>query len=282
MNALEVLDLGRRFHRLASGLEAVVWSVPVAAFAWALVEWLGLSPVWIALPVAGVLAGLFVWRRFDEGAGVRAIEDALATDGAFELAVEVERGRAVPERARAAIMARLEAEFEPARVRRATWHFAPRTAIVAFAAASIGLVALGVARNLAVEERVAEVAGVERAAVRAQASPAAVREALEARRAELERSASEGAAEPPPSTPQVPDPDPRADSSKVDPAPPDLGPSTPANHAESAPDPQNLPSSGASGVTPGADGGKMVAPQVPAWWPRRHRAVVEAFYRTST
>lgn len=61
-----------------------------------------------------------------------------------------------------------------------------------------------------------------------------------------------------------------------------LNPRTaPGQAAETGVSGANLATDGPSGVTPEPNAGKLSAPVVPAWWPKRHRAVVEAVLSAS-
>lgn len=305
MKASDALRRGRTFDRASALAEGLVWSLPALTFGWAAAVHFGLAAWWALVPMAGVVALRLALGPFDEVRAIERIEREAGTDGAFELALEAERGRDLPARSAAAVAARLAADLDLASVRRAGLAFRGRFALQALAAASLGLVALGVARNLAVEERLALRADV---VFEGPAAPADLRATLEQRRAELEAQLAEArlaeaqraaapaeAAQPDPasepeggeadSAQALPEPE-TAGSSESGGAPLDEPADTASGTASS--DGETAPSgaNGANGVTPGPDGGRMVPPnasdRVPAWWPRRQRALVEAFFRSTT
>ena len=341
-SALDALRLGRRTQLQATAFAGVVWAIPAGLAMVVVAQLLNLSAWWV-LGVGGlVLAIVFVRRRQPESTCVHAIDAGLKLQGAFELAVELERGRQVGARFQHAIEARVRGALTVAGVRRATWEFAPRFLIASLMISSILVVALGVVRNLQPKanavsvatqtwtplDRVALLQEIRRAReaglvtervpsdrnplglveddhAKADSSLAADDRANDPKTAgerddgsyastssESLASSAKGAAEAEAgpwsdvspgdasgaSSVREPNGGPTAatgDSSALNPQ------AAPDQAAESAASAANLATDEPSGVTPEPNAGKLSAPVVPAWWPKRHRAVVEAVLRAS-
>ena len=333
MKATAVLAEGRRTGRAAALIVAFAWAAPAFTFGWAVCEALGRSPAWALVPAG--LAGALVLRarRFDERMCVARLESALGTEGALELALDHERGRELPARSAAAIAARVAERADRVAVRRVALVGAPRHALVGLAIATFGLIALGVVRNVQVMTRgpMSDANGVARTPGAVELSPTERQALLEALREAREEGWVD--AESAPEEPDGPidlvmasaeaDPEPKAQAASKGAAEQDLGqgvapgPGAQADdsvEAQALPDSlqmsplgasgeglgaspgtPDLPAGTANGVTPGPNGGRMVAPEAPApraglpvappaaaagapaWWPRHQRAVVDAF-----